>query len=561
MPWYFPPAKRSPNRCSYAPIDKAFNAKRYTPQFVAMSESEQQRQRAGSQPLFVLSEDTERTKGEDAQTANIQAGRAVSESVRTTLGPNGMDKMLVSDSGGVVVTNDGKTILDEMDIEHPAAEMLVEVAEGQAEEVGDGTTTAVALAGKLLDETESLLEDDIHPTTIVQGYREAQSVAQQTIEDLTLDVELDDEHLRQVAQTSMTSGGVGGLTPEVLAELVIDAVRVVQHDETVDREALAVEAQPGRVASASRLVHGVVGEFDLPGVENPGDLTDTSIVVIDTDLESPETDIDAEYQFDTPDQFSAAVQAEEQRLQEFADQIASSGADAVFATGDIADATAGALLNEGIVPYEDVDMSAASNIATLTGAETVAQVEELDSDAVGTADSVTVEEFDDEQLTFIEGGAGAPAATLFIRGGTEHALDEVERAVESGIDAVIAAIQSETVVPGGGAVEIAVSKAVRDTASSFEGREQLAIEAFADAVEAIPQTLARNAGADPIDALVELRAANRDGTAGLIGSNAEVTDPVEQGVIDPASVKSEAITSAAETATMISRIDDVISAS
>lgn len=526
-----------------------------------MSGSEQQRQRAGAQPLFVLSEDTERTKGEDAQTANIQAGRAVAESVRTTLGPNGMDKMLVSDSGDVVVTNDGKTILEEMDIEHPAAEMLVEVAENQAEEVGDGTTTAVALAGKLLDETESLLEDDIHPTTIIQGYREALSQAQQTIEDLTIDVELDDDQLREVAQTSMTSGGVGGLTPEVLAGLILDAVRVVQRGDSINRDALAVKAQPGRVASASRLVDGIVREFELAGVEHPGEVTDASIAVIDTDLESPETDLDAEYQFDSTDQFSAAVQAEERQLREHAETIANAGADAVFVTGDIADTTAGTLDGDGIVPFEDVDTSAANDIAALTGAETVARVEELDGDAIGTADSIAIEEYGDEQLTFIEGGAGGSAATLFVRGGTKHALDEVERAVEAGIDAVAAAIESEAVIPGGGAAEIAVARAVRETASSFEGREQLAIEAFADAVESIPRTLARNAGADPIDALVELRAANTDGTAGLIGSEADIADPVEQGVIDPASVKSEAITSAAETATMISRIDDVISAS
>ncbi len=525
-----------------------------------MSGSEQQRQRTGAQPLFVLSEDTERTKGEDAQTANSQAGRAVAESVRTTLGPNGMDKMLVSDSGDVVVTNDGKTILEEMDIEHPAAEMLVEVAENQAEEVGDGTTTAVALAGKLLDETESLLMDDIHPTTIIQGYREALSQAQQTIESLTLDVELDDDHLRQVAQTSMTSGGVGGLTPEALAGLIIDAVRAVRRGDGIGRDALAVKAQPGRVASASRLVDGIVREFDVAGIEHPGEVTDASIAIIDTDLESPETDIDADYQFDSTDQFSAAVQAEEQRLREYAETIANAGADAVFVTGDIADTTAGALSGDGVVSFENVDTSAANDIAALTGAETVARVEELDGDAIGTADSVAIEEYD-EQLTFIEGGAGGSAATLFVRGGTEHALDELERSVESGIDTVAAAIESEAVIPGGGAAEIAVAKAVRETASSFEGREQLAIEAFADAVESIPRTLARNAGTDPIDALVELRAANTEGTAGLIGSKADIADPVERGVIDPVSVKSEAITSAAETATMISRIDDVISAS
>ncbi|ESS12217.1 MAG: thermosome subunit [uncultured archaeon A07HR60] len=526
-----------------------------------MSQSEQQRQRAGSQPLFVLSEDSERTTGEDAQSANIQAGRAVAESVRTTLGPNGMDKMLVSDAGDVVVTNDGKTILEEMDIEHPAAEMLVEVAEGQAEDVGDGTTTAVALAGQLLDQTESLFDDDIHPTTITRGYREALEVAQKTIDELTLDTELDDTLLQQVAQTSMTSGGVGGLTPETLGNLVVEAVNAVHTDDGIDRESLTVEAQPGRVASASRLVDGIVGDFDTAGVHEPRAIEDVSVSILDTDLESPEADIDAEYQFDSTDQFTAAVQAEEQQLQSYADDIAAAGADAVFTTGNIAETTAGALLQHGITPFENIDSSTVTAIATATGASQVARVSELTEADLGSADTVSTESFDGEELTFVEGGDGDPAATLFIRGGTEHALNEVERAVNSGIDAVTAAIESEAVVPGGAAVEIAIAGAVREAASRYEGREQLAVEAFADAVEAIPRTLATNAGADPIDALVELRAANTDGIAGLLGSDAVVGDPVAQGIVDPASVKSEAIASAAETATMISRIDDVISAS
>ena len=528
-----------------------------------MSESEgaQRQRRIAGQPMFILSEDTERTSGRDAQSANIQAGKAVAESVRTTVGPNGMDKMLVSDSGDVVVTNDGATVLEEMDIEHPAAEMLVDVAESQDEEVGDGTTTAAALAGELLSGTEDLLEDDIHPTTIVEGYLTSREVALETVKELTLETETDDEILRQVAETSMTGKGTGGVTPATLADAVVEAIRHLDGDGEVDRDAIEVVARAGRSSAATEVIEGVVAEADYVGRERPSPVSDATVAVVDADLDLAETEVDAEYQIGNVDQLNAAVENEQQQFRELAASVIDAGVDVLVTTGDVADATAGILAREGVVVFEDVSSSTARTIARATGAGLLGTVDGLEGDDLGTAETVRVESYDDE-LAFFEGGAAADTVTLFLRGGTEGVLDELERAVTDGVDAAVAALNAGGVVPGAGAVEIAVAGAIRDAAAGVEGREQLAVEAFADAVDVVPRTLATTAGEDPIDALADLRAANDDGRAGLVSTDGEVdvADPVEHGVLDPAEVKREVFKNATEASTLIARIDDVISA-
>lgn len=329
--------------------------------------SQQMRQRRG-QPLFILNEDTERTQGKDAQSSNITAGKAVSESVRTTLGPRGMDKMLVSDSGDVVITNDGATILQEMDIEHPAAQMIVEVAETQEEEVGDGTTTASVLAGQLLAQAEDLIDDDIHPTTIVEGYQEASRLAVEAIEEVTLADELDDESLTAVAESSMTGKGTGDIDAANLAETVVAAVQQVRSDAGVDRDAITIRTQTGAGASATELVQGVISEEEPLHDDMPRTVEDASIGVLDVDLEVREAEIDAEYDITNVDQLNAAIEAEESELRGYADAVADVGVDVVFVTGDVDDLVASYLAKEGILAFDSVDDDEARSIVRTAGA-------------------------------------------------------------------------------------------------------------------------------------------------------------------------------------------------
>jgi thermosome len=519
-------------------------------------------QQMRGQPMFILSEDSERTRGQDAQTANITAGKAISEAVRTTLGPRGMDKMLVSDAGDVVITNDGATILGEMDIEHPAAQMIVEVAETQEEEVGDGTTTAAVLAGELLAKAESLLEDDVHPTTIVEGYHEAAQLAHEAIDGQVLDEELDAELLAQVAATSMTGKGTGDVAPEVLAETVVEAIERVQDEDGVEREDVVVRTQTGASSSATEFVEGVISEEEPVHDNMSSSVEDATVAVLDVEFEVREGNVDAEYDVTSVDQLNAAIEAEEGQLQEFADTLADAGVDAAFTTEDVDDRAAAHLADAGILAFEGVDDDEARAIANATGASRVGTLDGLDDADLGRAESVEVQTFGDDEFAFVEGGADATSVTVFARGGTEHVTDELERALGDALDVVTAALDSGGVVPGAGATETAIADAIRDRAASITGRRQLAVDAFADAVDVLPRTLAENTGMDPIDALVDLRSRHdSDGRAGVIseGQTGHVDDPVDAGVVDPAAVKHEAVESATESATMIVRIDDVIS--
>jgi len=514
--------------------------------------------------MFILGEDTQRTQGEDAQASNISAGKAVSESVRTTLGPRGMDKMLVTDSGDVTITNDGATILETMDIEHPAAQMIVEVAETQEEEVGDGTTTAAVLAGELLAKAEDLLEQDVHPTTIVEGYAQARDIAVDAIDDLALEADVDDDVLRQVAESSMTGKGTGDVTTERLAEVVVDAIRHAEREDGVARGDVRVHTQVGSSSSATELVEGIVEDAEPAHKNMPSTVEDAAVLATDGSFGVRETEVDAEYTVEDVDQLSAAMDAEDRQLRDIADAIADAGVDVVFSHSSIDDRTAAYLADRDILAFEDVDDDMTSAIARATGGKRTSKPDDVEDDELGHADSVSVERYGDDTFAFVEGGAAAEAVTVFVRGGTDHVVDELERALEDALDVVTAAVDTGSVVPGAGATEINVAALVRDAAAGIEGRKQLAVEAFADAVETLPRTLAENTGMDPIDALVDLRAANdtEQGRAGIIssGETGEIADPVEAGVIDPAAVKREAVESATESATMIVRIDDVISA-
>ncbi|MFC6905024.1 thermosome subunit alpha [Halalkalicoccus tibetensis] len=517
----------------------------------------------GGQPVFILSDDSERTKGRDAQSSNISAGRAVAEAVRTTLGPRGMDKMLVDSSGEVVITNDGATILNEMDIEHPAAQMIVEVAQTQEDEVGDGTTTAAVLAGQLLAQAEDLLEDDVHPTTIVEGYNEAARIAQGAINDLTQRDDIDDEHLHAVAESSMTGKGTGDVGAERLAEIVVETVKGVQSEEGIARDEIRVQTQVGGSSSGTKLVEGVIVDEEPVTETMPRSVEDATVAVLDMELGVREANIDAEYNITDIDQLNAAIEAEETELRGYTEKLAEAGVDVAFVTDDVEDRVASALAEAGILAFENVGNSDARAVARAVGAKRIGTLEDLDTDDFGYAESIGVEKYGDDEFAFVEGGAEAEAVTLFVRGGTDHVVDELERAVGDALDVVTAAIESGGIVPGAGATEIAIAERVRSEAAGVSGRKQLAVEAFADAVEMLPRTLARNTGMDAIDALVELRSEyDASGRAGIIskGQTGEVADPYEEGVFDPAAVKREAVESATEAATMIVRIDDIISA-
>ncbi|MFC3957359.1 thermosome subunit alpha [Halovivax cerinus] len=513
--------------------------------------------------MFILSEDSQRTEGRDAQSSNIMAGKAVAESVQSTLGPRGMDKMLVDSGGEVVITNDGATILEEMDIEHPAAQMIVEVSETQEDEVGDGTTTAAVIAGNLLAEAEDLIEQDVHATTIVEGYHEAARIALEAIDDQVLDAELDEELLRQVAKSSMTGKGTGGLTPAELAETVVSAIDHVSDGDDVHRDDVSIYTQVGASSSATELVEGIVLDEEPASETMPSAVEDAEIAILDVALEINTGEIDAEYSIDSIDQLNAALDAEESELRGYAEAIVDSGVDVVFNTDDVDDRVASYLANEDVLVFEGIGSSDARKIASATGASRVGALEDLSDEDFGHADRIRTDTFGDDDLAFVEGGAAAEAVTVFVRGGTDHIVDELERAVEDALDVVSTARASGEVVPGAGASEIAIADRIRSEAAGIEGRSQLAVTAFADAIDVVPRTLASNTGRDPIDTLVDLRAEHEsEGRAGLVtdGETVTIGDPVDHGVLDPADVKREAIESAAEAATMIVRIDDVIAA-
>ncbi|MDX5988552.1 thermosome subunit [Haloferax mediterranei ATCC 33500] len=517
------------------------------------------------QPMYILAEGTERTHGRSAQDSNIRAGKAVAEAVRTTLGPRGMDKMLVDSSGEVVITNDGATILEEMDIEHPAAQMIVEVAETQEEEVGDGTTTAAVLTGELLAHAENLLDDDLHPTVIVEGYTEAAHIAQTAIDDMVLEADLDDDLLRKVAESSMTGKGTGDVTADVLAKHVVKAVQMAHEDGdgTFHHEDVRVLTRTGASSSATELVEGVVLDKEPINENMPRSVEDATVAVLDMKLDVREGEADTEYSINSVDQLTAAIDAEDEELRGYAEALTDAGVDVVFCTKSINDRVAGFLADAGILAFKSVKNSDARALARATGAKRLGSLTDIEDSDLGHVDAVNIRAFGDDELAFVEGGAAAKSVTLFLRGGTEHVINELERAIEDAVDVVAAAIDKGGVVPGAGATEIAIADRIRSEAAGIEGRKQLAVEAYADSVEALPRTLAENTGMDPIDALVDLRSHyEKEGIAGIIstGRSGKIGDPVEHGVIDPAAVKREAIESATEAATMIVRIDDVIAA-
>ena len=516
----------------------------------------------GNQPMIVLSEDSQRTSGKDAQTMNITAGKAVAEATRTTLGPKGMDKMLVDSSGSVVVTNDGVTILKEMDIDHPAANMIVEVSETQEDEVGDGTTSAVVVAGELLDQAEELIDQDIHPTTLAQGYRQAAEEAKNILTEESIDVSQDDrETLIQIASTAMTGKGAESARDQ-LADLVVDAVTAIADDDDIDTDNVAVEKVVGGSIDNSELVEGVIIDKERVSDNMPFAVEDADVALFDDGIEVAETEIDAEVNVTDPDQLQQFIDQEEQQLRELVDELVDVGADVVFADGGIDDMAQHYLAQEGILAIRRAKSDDLRRLARATDGSVVSDLSDLSEADLGFAGSVAQKDVGGDERIFVEDVDDARAVTLILRGGTEHVVDEVERAIEDSLGVVRTTLEDGKVLPGGGAPETELALQLRDFADSVGGREQLAVEAFADALEVIPRTLAENAGLDPIDSLVDLRSrhdADEIG-AGLDAYSGDVIDMDEEGVVEPLRVKTQAIESATEAAVMILRIDDVIAA-
>mgnify|MGYP002761464415 FL=1 len=521
-----------------------------------------QRQRMGNQPMIVLSEESQRTSGKDAQNMNITAGKAVAESVRTTLGPKGMDKMLVDSGGSVVVTNDGVTILKEMDIDHPAANMIVEVSETQEDEVGDGTTSAVVVAGELLDQAEELLDQDIHATTLAQGYRQAAEEAKSILEEEAIEVTEDDrETLVEIAATAMTGKGAEN-SKDLLADLVVDAVLAVADDESIDVDNVSVEKVVGSSIDQSELVEGVIVDKERVDENMPYAVEDANVALFDGDIEVKETEIDAEVNVTDPDQLQQFLDQEEAQLREMVDHLVDIGADVVFVGDGIDDMAQHYLAQEGILAVRRAKSDDLKRLARATGGRVVSNLDDIESEDLGFAGSVAQKDIGGDERIFVEDVEEAKSVTLILRGGTEHVVDEIERAIDDSLGVVRTTLVDGQVLPGGGAPEAELALQLRDFADSVGGREQLAVEAFADALEVIPRTLAENAGLDPIDSLVDLRSRHDGGefAAGLDAYTGDVIDMEAEGVVEPLRVKTQAIESATEAAVMILRIDDVIAA-
>ncbi len=520
----------------------------------------------GTQPILILPENVIRQTGKTAQKSNIAAAIAIAETVKTTLGPRGMDKMLVDSIGDIVITNDGVTILEEMEIEHPAAKMLVEVAKAQNEEVGDGTTTAVVIAGELLKEAEDLIDKNIHPTIIAHGYRMAKDKAIEVLEKIAKSVSLKSEDmLKKIAMTAMT-GKNAEVARENLAELVVEAVLTVAEEEkdkvVIDLDRIKVEKKEGASTSESELIKGIVLDKEKVHPAMPTKIENARIALVDAALEVKSPETDAQIRITDPSQLQAFIEQEEKMLKDMVEKIANTGANVLFCQKGIDDLAQHFLTKKGILAVRRVKKSDMEALARATGGKIVTTLDDLSKGDLGYAGLVEEKKVAGEAMIFVRDCKDPKSVTLLVRGGTEHVVEEVYRAVEDALGAVASALESGKVIAGGGSAEEEVARELRRYAERVGGREQLAINAFANAVESIAKALAENAGMDPIDTLVELRAKHDKGetAAGVDVLNNRISDMEKLGVIEPLKVKTQAIKSAAEAAEMILRIDDVIAA-
>jgi thermosome len=522
---------------------------------------------SGNIPVLVLKEGTGRTTGRDAQKNNIMAAKIVGETVKTTLGPRGMDKMLVSSIGDVTITNDGATILKELDVQHPAAKMLVEVAKTQDNEVGDGTTTSVILAGELLAKAESLLDQNVHPTVIIDGYKKAGDKAQETVNQMAIPVSIkDDKQLLNVALTSMGSKGITG-SKDHFARLAVDAVKQVTEERDgkikADIDLIKVIKKHGKSLEDTELVKGMVIDKEVASSQMPKHIHDAKIALLNAKLEIEKTEFDAKINIERPDQMKLFLDEEERMLKDMAEQVSKTGANVLLCEKGIDDLALHFLAKSGILAVKSVSSSDMEKLARATGAKIIASVKDLTSDALGEAKAVEEVKIGDDKLLYVRECKNPKAVTVVIRGGSEHVVDEAERSLHDALCVVRNAVEDGKIVAGGGAPEAEMAKQLRNYAVKVGGREQLAIEAYADAVETIPMMLAENSGLDPIDIMVALRAEHERNQSPYYGVDVfagKIKNMLDLNIVEPLRVKQQVIKSATEAANMILKIDDLIAA-
>ena len=518
----------------------------------------------GNTPIVILKEGTKRDKGKDAQFNNIAAARTISDAVRSSLGPRGMDKMLVDSMGDVVITNDGVTILKEIDVQHPAAKMLVEVAKTQDQEVGDGTTTSVILAGELLKKAVDMVDANVHPTIIASGYRLANAEAQKILIDISKKVSYDDDKLlKQIAEVSMNSKQVNA-SKDFFSDLVVDAVKTIAEKTkdgyTVDLNNIQTVKKTGSSMDETELVKGLIIDKEPVHSAMPKSIKNPKIALIDAAFEVKKTEIDAKIQITDPSKLNNFLLEEENMLRRMVEKVKEVGANVVFCQKGIDDLAQHFLAKEGIYAARRVKKSDMEKLAASTGANIINKISELDKSDLGAAGLVEVKKVGDNDMTYVSDLKDAKSVTILIRGGTKHVVDEIERSLIDAWSVVKVAIEDGMMVTGGGSTAVEIAMQLRSYAQSVGGREQIAIDAFASAMESIPTTLAENAGLDPIDILIEMRKQHKAGNkyAGLNPFSGKVEDMFALNVIEPYRIGKQAINSATDAAVMILRIDDVI---
>lgn len=516
------------------------------------------------QPIFILKDGSKRTRGRDAQSNNIMAAKAVAEAVRTTLGPKGMDKMLVDSMGDVTITNDGATILKEMDIEHPAAKMIVEVSKTQDEEVGDGTTSAAVVAGELLKKAEDLIDMDIHPTVIASGYRLAAAKAIELVQGLAKDVDENDKDLlTSIATTAITGKGAESakaLLAKISVEAVTSVVDIVDGKKQVDREQINVVKKVGGRIEDSELINGMIIDKERVHSNMPELVKDAKILLLNEAIELKDTEIDAEISITSPDQLQLFLDQEEAMIKATVDKVIKSGATVVFVQKGVDDMAQHFLTKAGLMVARRVKKSDIEKLARATGASLISNFDEISEDDLGYAALVEEKKISGDSMIFVTGCENPKSVSILLRGGTDHVIDSIETALEDALRVVGVVIEDHKLVAGGGSPEVELSLRLNEYAATLEGREQLAVRAYAEALEIIPKTLAENAGLDPIDMLMDLRSSHEKNmkTAGLDVFKGEVVDMWKEHVVEPLRVKTQVINAATESAVMILRIDDVI---
>ncbi len=511
------------------------------------------------QPIYILPEGTERMIGKDAQRNNILAAKLVADAVKTTLGPKGMDKMLVDATGEITITNDGVTILEKMEIEHPAAKMMVEISKTQEKEVGDGTTTAVMLAGKLLENAEKLLDMKIHPTVITKGYMIASEKAREFLEKVGIEITSErTDILKQIVMTAMT-GKSAESVKEHLADIVVNAISQIQEQGNVDIKNVKIVKNKSGSIENTKLIQGLIIDKERVSIEMPVHVREAIIALLSEPLELKNIQ-ESKISITSPEQMQEFLDREETMLKEMVALMKRSGATVIFCQKGIDDVVQYYLAKENIYACRRVAKSDMETIAKATGAKITSSIKELSEKDLGYADIVEEIKHGEEAMTYIQGCRNPKALTILIHGGSEHVMDEVERAVKDGLGDVAAVIKDKKIVAGAGAIEIELSRLLQNFSQSLSGREQLAVQEFARALEFIPLTLAENAGLDPIDIITELKALHDNGQAyaGINIFNNKVENVLEKGIIEPITIKKQALSSATEVAVMILRIDDVL---